>query len=129
MKKNKLNFGNFDTESDFDKEIEGEVEEIKKEADLYFNYLYFPVINSKDISLGIFPEDQQITRKHIILWNSIKTIPMSFKSPDYKILRVKITPEQIQERLKNHGAGIYSLPFIPNTVPVEETDNRSFYSE
>jgi len=127
--KSNLNFGDLNTESDFEKEIEGDIEEIEKEADLYFNYLYLPVLESQDSSLGVFPDDQKISRKGVLLWNSVKTIPMFFKSPDYKILKVKIDSDKIKGRLKVHGGGAYSLPFIPNTIPMEKTDNQSFFSE
>ena len=127
--KSNLNFGDLNTESDFEKEIEGDIEEIEKEADLYFNYLYLPVLESQDSSLGVFPDDQKISRKGVLLWNSVKTIPMFFKLPDYKILKVKIDSDKIKGKLKAHGGGVYSLSFIPNTIPMEETDNQSFFSE
>lgn len=129
--KSKLNFNNLDTMSDFDKDIDGEVEEIEieKESELYFDSLFIPVLTSHDSSLGIFPDDQKISRKGVFLWNSIKTIPMLFKSKDYKILKVDIASGNFRENLKPLGSGVYSLSYIPNTVPLTKSDNQSFYSE
>lgn len=128
-KKSKLYFGDFDTESDLEKEVDGEIEEIEKKADLYFNDLYTVIPESHDFTLGIFPDDQQLSSKGVFLWNSIKLIPTSLRDKDYKVLKVKIDSSKIKNNLKPHGNGIYTLSFIPNTASFEEVDNISFFSE
>ena len=127
--KSKLYFGDIGAESDLEKEIEGEVEEIKKEADLYFHNLFTVMPISHDHTLGIFPDDQQLSEKGVFLWNSIKTIPTSLRNEDYKVVRVMLDVDKIKRNLKPQGAGVYTLPYIPNTASFKEVDNTSFFSE
>ncbi|MFA5398678.1 MAG: hypothetical protein WC346_21870 [Methanogenium sp.] len=127
MKKNKLSF---DQTSDLEKEVEGEVREdtsLEKEADLYYKTLFTAVPNTHDISLGIYPEDQQLSSRKVLLWNSLKQVPPFLE--DYKILKVKLSHKIIAFSLKNIGGGIYTLEFIPNTLPMEEQDFIAFREE
>jgi len=129
MKKNKLSF---DQTSDLEKKIEGEVKEdptLEKEADLYYNTLFTIVPKPHDVSLGIFPDDQQLSTKRVLLWNSLKQVPTFLIDDDYKVLKVKLTPSIIRNSLRNIGGGIYALEFIPNTLFMEEESNVSFKEE
>ena len=123
MKNNKLSF---DSQSDLEKEIDGELveEEIKKEADLYNQALFTIIPSSHDFSLGIFPHDQQLTSSSVLLWDTVKGIPLSLTDNlDNKVIKVTLTSSIIRNNLKSLGGGIYSLKLIPNTLFMEEVSS------
>jgi hypothetical protein len=133
---NKLKFGDFDSESDLTKKIDGEIQEVTednklvtKQADLYKNELYTIVPKGYDFTLGIYPDDQQLSHSSVILWNNIKTIPTSAIGDDYKVLKVKMNDVIIKNQLKPLGSGIYSLKHISPEVMMEEVDQITYNNE
>lgn len=132
-KKHDLKFSDLNSTSDFDKTIDGDMEEVdfnndlKKNADLYNNILYTIVLKDRDFDLGIFPDDQGFSHSSVVLWNSIKGIPL-YTDNDFKVFKIIITPEIKRDLLKSLGCGIYSLKHIPNTLSIEEVDGVSFQS-
>ena len=123
MKNNKLSF---DSQSDLEKKIDGELveEEITKEADLYHRTLFTLIPFSHDFSLGIFPQDQQLTTSFVLLWDTVKLIPLSLiDNSDNKIIKVTLNSSTIRDSLKSLGSGVYSLKLIPNTLPMEEVSS------
>jgi hypothetical protein len=123
-----LKFSDIDSNSELKKQIDGELEEDKlsKEADLYNQILYTVVPTPHDISLGIFPDDQDISHSSVILWNNVRLIPTSIVDSDYKVVKVKLTQSDILNKLKNIGNGMYSLKSISNEMPLEESDSFEF---
>lgn len=127
-----LKTGDKELTSDIDKEVPGEVDivkekELKKESDLYKRELFTIIPSTHDPSLGIFPHDQQLSNSFVLLWNSIKTIPPLLIDSGYKVLKLKIESNSlIRNDLKSLGSGVYSLKYIPNTIPWEEVDKISF---
>ena len=120
MKNNKLSF---DSHSDLEKEIEGELveEEIKKESDLYHQILYTVIPFSHDFSLGIFPHDQQLSTTAVLLWDTLKSIPLSLiDNEDNKVIKVVVNSKVIRNELRSLGGGVYSMKLIPNTLFMEE---------
>ncbi len=127
-----LKFSDIDIHSDIDKKVEGEVDIVKedsieKKADLYQRELFTIIPEDHDPSLGIFPGDQQLSNRYVLLWNSIKTITPSIIDKGYKILKIKIASESIiTNELRNLGGGVYALKYISNTLPFEEVKSINY---
>jgi len=135
-KKNKLEFSDFDSHSDLEKKIEGEIEEVNvedevcsKTADLYKSTLYTAVPASHDHTLGIFPDDQQLSHSIVLLWTSHKTIPPSVIDNGYKVLTIDIPKDVVKNHLTSLGGGVYGLNYVPNTFSISETDNISYNND
>ena len=129
--KSKHKHSDLDSHSDFDKEIEGKVDiipedEIKKEADLYDFKLNTVAPETHDPTLGIFPKDQQLSDHHVILWNSVRTIPTSVIDNGYKVYEVKLDREFVKNQLKPVGSGVYYTSFIPDNTPMREVSDISY---
>jgi len=130
--KKELKFSEMDLHSDLTKKIDGELEEngdMVKEADLYHKTLFTVVPKSHDHSLGIFPDDQQLSHSSVLLWDTVKGIPPAAIDVDYKVLKITINFSIIRDSLKTIGGGVYSLRHIPNTLPIEEVDSISYKGE
>ena len=128
MKKNKLSF---DQTSDLEKQIEGDIveEKLEKEADLYYSTLFMPIPITHDFSLGVFPDDQQLSTRHVLLWNSVKSIPTSISDNNYKIIKVVIPHKAIVNQMKSVSGGVYALSLIPNMWKMQEVNSVSFREE
>lgn len=115
---------------DFNIEIPGDIDVVdkdqllsedfntKKIADLYNDVLYTVINKDHDIKLGILPQDQGFSDKHIILWSSLKSIPIEWVDK-FNIVSVKISSETKKNYLKSLGAGIYSLTDINNNFKLK----------
>jgi len=129
--KKKLKFSDIDSQSDLEKEIDGELIEdtVKKEADLYHKTLYTVIPKTHDHSLGIFPNDQGLTNAGVLAWDTIKGIPTSLLDIEYKVIKVTLNDTIIRDNLRPVGGSTYILKHIPNTLPMEEANNISFNGE
>uniref|UniRef100_A0A7C3SMP1 Uncharacterized protein n=1 Tax=Dictyoglomus turgidum TaxID=513050 RepID=A0A7C3SMP1_9BACT len=93
---------------------------MKRTADLYNEDLYTIVRKDLDVRMGIFPEDQDLSPTHVILWNSIMSIPFSLVNKDNKILQVRVSFKDVRKNLINLGGGAYGLEYIPNFCILKE---------
>jgi hypothetical protein len=117
--------------SDFEKEIPCEIdivdgEDLSKSAELYNNILYSVIPKNHNINLGIFPEDQGFSSRHIILWSSLRDIPQLFDT-EFKVVSIKIPPEIKKQYLKPLRSGVYSLSSISNTAKIKVVRNVDIY--
>jgi hypothetical protein len=101
----------------------------QKQSDLYLNELYVIIPKTHDEKLGIFPKDQQVSNKHVVLWNNVKSIPTSLLDNNYKVLKVIISSDTIENTLTNLGGGVYALPHIPNNIHMEEVSPISYTND
>ena len=121
-----------DSTSDLDKQMEGELdsppkEELHKEADLYDRKLYTAIPINHDFTLGIFPKDQQLSDKYVLLWSTVRTIPTSIVDNNYKVIEIRVpSNEFIRQNLKTLPGGAYAVEYIPNTFQMKEVDPISF---
>lgn len=129
-----MNNLSFSVDSELEKEIpleEPEVltlKELEKDtqltsslkfADLYHNKLFTVVPKEHNIHLGILPEDQGFSKRHVFLWDNYSVIPQKFD--DWKHVLVKI-PKDVKHggaMLKMVG-GTYAVPCVYNTWEIEE---------
>ena len=120
-----------ESKSDFDKEIDGKVDivkedEMKKEADLYDFKLNTVAPSDHDPTLGIFPKDQQLSDHHVILWNSVRTIPTSIIDSGYKVYEVQLNKDFVKNQLKTAGSGVYWTSYVPADTPMREVSDTSY---
>lgn len=101
--------------------------QFNKTSELYHNELFTVVPRSVDIRQGIFPDDQGMNKKSVVLWDNVFSLIL-FPDDKYKIISVEIPHHIKYSRLHRLIGSTYTLPYISNKWKLEEVTSLPLYS-